>query len=279
MKLARVQTAGGPVVALVEGQEAFAALADGRGFDDLPALLEAVAGDPARLRPGEALGELSSLRLLAPVARPRKIICIGLNYRRHAAEVGMELPPAPPLFAKWDNAIVGPYDPVPLPPGCDTVDFEAELAFVIARRCRRVPAAEAGGVLLGYCCANDVSERRYQSQTSQWTAGKAFDGFCPLGPWIVTVDELGPNPDLAIRGRLDGQVMQESRTNDLIFTVPQLVEFISFIMTLEPGDIVLTGTPEGVGVARRPRRFIQPGETYEVEIEGIGAIRNRFVAE
>ncbi len=267
------------MVARIEGQEAFAALVDGRTFDDLPPLLEATEGDLTRLRPGDALGDVSGLRLLAPVARPRKIICIGLNYRKHAAEVGLELPPAPPLFPKWDNAIVGPYDPVPLPPGCDTVDFEAELAFVIARRCRRVPAAAAGGVLLGYCCANDVSERRYQSQTSQWTAGKAFDGFCPLGPWIVTADELGPNPDLAIRGRLDGQVMQDSRTNDLIFTVPQLVEFISFIMTLEPGDIVLTGTPEGVGVARRPRRFIQPGETYEVEIEGIGAIRNRFVAE
>jgi acylpyruvate hydrolase len=279
MKVARVRTAAGPVMAVVEGDTLYAATVDGRTFDDLPALLLAADAAPERIDRGAALGRPAEAALLAPVGRPRKIICVGLNYRAHAAESGQPEPPAPPLFPKWDNALAGPFDDVPLPAVAERVDWEAELAFVFGRRCRTVPAAEAARALFGFTAANDVSARDFQMRTSQWTAGKTFDGFCPLGPWIVTADELGPAPDLAIRGRLNGEPMQDSRTSDLIYGVPELVAFITAIMTVEPGDLVLTGTPAGVGSGRRPPRFLRPGDVYEVEIERIGAIRNRFVAE
>jgi acylpyruvate hydrolase len=279
MRIARVRAATGPVMAVIEGDDVLEAEVDGHEFDDLPALLEACGGDFTRIRPGARFGALNQNELMAPVGRPRKIICIGLNYRQHAAEVGLELPKAPPIFAKWDNALVGPYHDAPIPARTHALDFESELAFVISRTCRNVAAEDTASVLLGYTCANDVSARDLQNQTTQWGAGKAFDGSCPLGPWIVTVDEIGPNPDLAIRGRLEGELMQDSRTSDFIYGVPELVTFLTSIMTLDPGDVVLTGTPAGVGTARRPRRFIQPGETYEVEIEGIGSLRNRFVPE
>ncbi|MFN8556182.1 MAG: fumarylacetoacetate hydrolase family protein [Dehalococcoidia bacterium] len=277
MRIARVAGPAGPRVALVEGETLYAAQLHAQEFDDLPALLEATGGDTARVERGRALGALAAATLLAPVGRPRKIVCIGLNYRAHAAETGAQPPPAPPLFPKWDNTLRGPYDDVPLPSVSDQIDWESELVFVIGRRCRDVAEADVARVLLGFTAANDVSARDYQMKTGQWAAGKTFDGFCPLGPWIVTVDELGPSPDLAIRGRLNGETMQDSRTSDLIYTVPQLVAFITSIMTLEPGDIVLTGTPSGVAMARRPQRWLQPGDVYEVEIEGIGVLRNRFV--
>lgn len=279
MRIARVRTEDGPVVAKLEGETAFAATVDGRTFADLPELIEAAGGDVGRIARGGRLGEATRETLLAPVARPHKVICIGLNYRKHAAEVGLELPKAPPIFAKWDNAIVGPYDDAPMPAASRFLDYESELTFVISRRCRNVAAEDTASVLFGYTCANDVSARDLQNQTSQWGAGKAFDGSCPLGPWIVTADELGPNPDLAVRGRLNGELMQDSRTADFIYSVPELVAFLTGIMTLEPGDLVLTGTPEGVGVARRPRIALKAGDVYEVEIEKIGSIANRFVAE
>lgn len=279
MRIARVAGPSGPVMALVEGDRLLAAQLEGRTFDDLPALLAAAERSGGWVgAAGPPLGVLRDVTLLPPVGRPRKIIGIGLNYRAHAAEYGQPSPPAPPLFPKWDNTLVGPFDDVPLPSVSDRVDYEAELAFVIGRRCRDVAAADAASVLLGFCAANDVSVRDFQMQTGQWAAGKTFDGSCPLGPWIVTVDELGPAPDLAIRGRLDGELMQESRTSDLIYAVPELVAFLSSIMTMEPGDVVLTGTPSGVGMSRTPPRFIRPGETFEVEIEGIGLLRNRFLA-
>ena len=279
MKLARVREGGGAMMALVESGTVLRATVNGQSFADLPELLAAAGGDAANIKAGHALGALDEGKLLAPVARPRKIICIGLNYRKHAAEVGLDLPAAPPLFPKWDNCIVGPYEDAPIPNNTDTLDFESELAVVLGRTAKKVAAANAGSVIFGYTCANDVSERRLQNQTGQWGAGKAFDGSCPLGPWIVTLDEIGPDPDLAIKGRLNGEEMQNSRTNDLIYGVPALIEFVTSIITLEAGDLILTGTPEGVGTARRPRRFIQPGETYEVDIEKIGTIRNRFVPE
>ena len=279
MKIARVGTPAGARMAVVEAAMLFAAQVGSQEFDDLPALLDAATGDAARITRGAPLGAAASAKLLPPIARPRKIICVGLNYRGHAAELRQPLPPAPPLFPKWDNALVGPYDDVPLPAISDAIDYESELAFVVARRCRNVAASVVAGALLGFCAANDVSARDFQNRTSQWTAGKTFDGFCPLGPWIVTVDELGPAPDLAIRGRLNGELVQDSRTNDLIFSVPELVAFISSIITLEAGDVVLTGTPSGVGMSRNPPRYLRPGETYEVEIERIGTLRNRFVPE
>ena len=277
MRLARVETSGGPIVAIVEGTDLFRAEVESRGFEDLPELLRA-AGESRGIGRGAHVAAVESARLLAPVGRPAKIIGIGLNYRAHAAETGQQPPPAPPLFAKWTNTLLGPNDDVPMPSVSNAIDYEAELAFVVGRTCRNVAAAEAAGALLGFTAANDVSARDFQMKTGQWTAGKTFDGFCPLGPWIVTVDELGPSPDLAIRGRLDGEVKQDSRTSDLIYSVPELLAFLSSIMTLEPGDTVLTGTPSGVGMARKPPRYLRPGETYEVEIERIGSLKNRFVA-
>lgn len=278
MRIARIRAHSGPAVVVLEGETAFAATVAGQTFTDLPELLEAAGGEISRIEQGEQLGAATNETLLAPVARPRKIICIGLNYRKHAAEVGLELPKAPPIFAKWDNAIIGPYDDAPMPAASRFLDYESELTFVVGRRCRNVPAEETASVLFGYTCANDVSARDLQNQTSQWGAGKAFDGSCPLGPWIVTADELGPNPDLAVRGRLNGELMQDSRTADFIYSVPELVAFLTSIMTLEPGDLVLTGTPEGVGVARRPRIALKAGDVYEVEVEQVGSISNRFVA-
>ncbi len=278
MRIARVPADTATVMAIVEGDDVYEAEVDGQVFADLPALLVACSGNAGRIAKGARFGALNQTQLLAPVARPRKIICIGLNYRRHAEEVGLEIPKAPPIFAKWDNAIAGPYDDVVLPPGSKFVDWESELTVVIGRRCKDVAEAEAGSVIFGYTCANDVSARDWQNETSQWGAGKCSDGFAPLGPWVVTVDELGASPDVAIRGYLDGELMQNSRTSDFIYNVPQLIAFLTRLMTLEPGDLILTGTPEGVGVGRRPRRSLKPGESYTVEIEGIGSITNRFVA-
>jgi acylpyruvate hydrolase len=278
MRIGRVRAATGPVMVVVEGDDVFEARAGGREFDDLPDLLLAVEGDLTRIESGARFGAINQTEMLAPVARPRKIIGIGLNYRGHAAELGVPPPPAPPLFPKWDNAIAGPYDDITMPAASAMLDYESELAFIIGRRCRDVLAGDAASVLFGFTCANDLSARDLQNQTGQWSAGKIFDAACPLGPWIVTADELGPSPDLAIRGRLDGELVQDSRTSDLIYPVPELIAFLTRILTLEPGDVVLTGTPAGVGMGRVPPRYLRPGETYEVEIEGIGTLRNRFVA-
>lgn len=278
MKIARVATVEGALMAVVAGEALYAAQSGGLTFDDLPALLEAAGGAADGIEQGRPLGAAAAARLLAPTARPRKIVCIGLNYRAHAAEANQPLPPVPIFFPKWDNAIAGPDDEFPMTALSEQVDYEAELAFVIGRRCKDVAAADAARVVFGFTAANDISIRDYQMRTSQWGAGKAFDGACPLGPVLVTADELGGvAPDLAIRGRLDGRLLQDSRTSDLIFSVPQLVEFLSSIMTLEPGDLVLTGTPSGVGQGVRPPRWLQAGETFEVEIEGIGTLRTRFV--
>jgi len=281
VQLTRVKTAGGPrvVVAGASRSEGAVALVDGRSFHDLPELLAAADGDPARIAsgPGLALGERD---FLSVVARPRKIVCIGLNYRSHAAETGAELPERPILFPKWDNALTGPHDDVPLPAESDAVDWEAELAFVFGRQCRRVPAADAASVVFGFTAANDLSMRDYQRHTSQWAPGKAWDRGTSVGPVVVDVAEIGGvTPDLAIRGRHNGELVQDSRTDDLVFGVPALVAYITSVMTMEPGDLVLTGTPAGVGVGMSPPRFLAPGDVYEVEIERIGTLRNRYVAE
>lgn len=276
MKLARVQTGDGPVV-IVRGDTDAIALVEGRSFADLPELLAACNGNAGVITAGQALA-VRDEQLLSPVGRPHKIIGIGLNYRDHAAEAGLQPPPYPTIFPKWDNGIAGPYDDIPLPPESQQVDWEAELAFVIGRRCRRVREEDVAGVVFGYTAANDVSMRDFQFQTTQWGPGKCWDRATPVGPVVVSSDELGGiQPDLAIRGLLNGQAMQESRTSDLIFGIGRLVAYLSTMMTLEPGDLVLTGTPAGVGSARK--QFLQPGDVYEVEIEGIGRLRNRFVRE
>jgi 2-keto-4-pentenoate hydratase/2-oxohepta-3-ene-1,7-dioic acid hydratase in catechol pathway len=221
-------------------------------------------------------------RLLAPL-EPRAIVCIGLNYRRHAAEGQQPIPEYPVVFMKTPSAVQHPDAPIQLPRHLrsDSVDYECELAVVIGRPCKNVPRDQALDYVLGYTCANDVSARDWQIQRggSQWCKGKTFDTFAPLGPWLVTADELTNPNELAIRTILNGQVMQDWNTNDMIFDVPTLIEFLSGSTTLEAGTVILTGTPHGVGGARKPPVFLQPGDEVIVEIEGIGALRNPVMEE
>ncbi|WP_460062502.1 fumarylacetoacetate hydrolase family protein [Streptomyces sp. YKOK-I1] len=256
------------------------ATVDGAAFADLPPLLEAAAGDAARIEPGEAVA-LAETGLLSPVGRPRKIICVGQNYPAHIGETGnAAAPPYPDLFPKWDNALAGPRAELALPPESDQVDFESELAVVIGRRCRRVPAGQVADVVFGYTVANDGSVRDYQAHTRGRTAGKAWDGLTPLGPVVVPAERLGGvRPDLRITGALNGEVMQDDRTSSMVFGVTELVTYLSTFLTLEPGDLILTGTPSGVGVVRRPPRLLGDGDEFEARVEGIGALRNRYLAE
>jgi 2-keto-4-pentenoate hydratase/2-oxohepta-3-ene-1,7-dioic acid hydratase in catechol pathway len=202
-----------------------------------------------------------------------KVVCVGLNYRDHAGESGAELPKAPLLFGKFANTLCGDGDPIVLPDGIGHVDAEAELAVVIGQVARAVPVERALDVVAGYACANDVSARDAQFGDGQWFRGKGFDSFCPVGPAIVPAAELDTG-DLRIVQRLNGEVLQDSRTSMLIFGVPELVSYVSHAVTLEPGDLVLTGTPSGVGVFREPKVTLRPGDAVEVEIEGVGVLRN-----
>ena len=228
-------------------------------------------------------GETATVqRLLAPLD-PRVILGIGLNYRQHAAETNAPLPEFPVLFFKNPASVQNPGDPIELPRWLASakVDYECELAVVIGRPCKNVTRADALDYVLGYTCANDVSARDWQKEGggSQWCRGKSFDTFCPLGPVLVTPDEI-PNPNaLRISTKVNGETLQDSSTSDMIFDVPALIEFLSGSTTLLPGTVILTGTPSGVGMARTPPRWLQPGDTVTVEIEGIGALTNPVRAE
>ncbi|MFC8526992.1 fumarylacetoacetate hydrolase family protein [Nocardia sp. NPDC057227] len=206
---------------------------------------------------------VADVRLLAPILAS-KVVCVGKNYAAHAAEMGGEAPESPVIFLKPNTAIVGPNAPIILPPSSSRVDYEGELAVVIGRPCKDVPAAKARDVILGYTVANDVTARDQQKSDGQWTRGKGYDTFCPLGPWIET--ELDPG-DLEIVTELDGEVRQRSRTSLLLHDIPTLIEFVSTVMTLLPGDVLLTGTPEGVGP-------VQAGQNVSVTVEGIGTLTN-----
>ena len=218
------------------------------------------------------------MTLLPPVVDPSKIVCIGLNYRDHAAEVKMELPQHVTVFAKWPNTLIGDGASIVIPAESHRVDYEAELAFVIGTRAHHVAEADAYDVIAGYTCFNDVSVRDYQMRTSQWTLGKVFDTHGPCGPVLVTRDEIPEPHALRIRCSIDGEMLQDSSTAQLVFGIPRLVAELSAVMTLEPGDIVATGTPAGVGTSRTPKRWIRAGERVRVEIEGIGALENPAVA-
>jgi 2-keto-4-pentenoate hydratase/2-oxohepta-3-ene-1,7-dioic acid hydratase in catechol pathway len=221
-------------------------------------------------------------KLLAPLV-PTDILCIGLNYREHAAESGSAIPENPMLFIKSSNALNNPLDPIPIPRRSNQVDYEAELAVVIGKTAKHVSRRDALGYVLGYTCANDVSARDWQREKSlgggQFARGKSFDGFCPLGPCLVTADEI-PDPNkLRLRTLLNGQVMQDHTTADMIFDVPALIESLSSTMTLRPGSVILTGTPQGVGFARNPPVWMKDGDTVVVEIEKIGRLENPVRAE
>jgi 2-keto-4-pentenoate hydratase/2-oxohepta-3-ene-1,7-dioic acid hydratase in catechol pathway len=208
-----------------------------------------------------------------------KIICTGQNYAAHIAETGRTPPDEPLLFGKFENARIGPGEAIVLPPEATHVDSEAELAVDIGRRCRRVAEDDALDVIAGYRCANDVSARNLQYGDKQWTRGKGFDTFCPLGDRLTPVSELGDGSGLRVVQRLNGELFQDGNTADLVFPVRRLVAHISNVFTLEPGDLILTGTPSGVGLTRTPPVSMQDGDVVEIEIDGIGVLRNPVVAE
>ena len=222
---------------------------------------------------------LEEVQLLPPVPDPEKIICIGLNYRDHARETGMEIPKHPVFFAKYRNALAGPYDPIVLPRVSSRVDYEAELAVVMGKPGRHIPEEHALEYVAGYMALDDVSARDFQRRTGQWIQGKTFDTFAPCGPFLVTSEEVSDPHALAIRLRLNGQLMQDSSTRELIFTIPQLIAYISDIVTFAPGDIISTGTPPGVGFARKPPVYLKAGDVVEVEVDQVGTLRNPVVAE
>jgi 2,4-didehydro-3-deoxy-L-rhamnonate hydrolase len=209
-----------------------------------------------------------------PIERPQKIICVGLNYRDHAEEQGVAAPEQPILFAKWPNALIGPAEPIVLPAISEKVDYEAELGVVIGSRVRNVTAENALETVAGYVCVNDVSARDLQFSDGQWTRGKSPDTFCPVGPRLVPASDVPDPQALAIRALLNGKAMQDSTTANMIFGVAEIIAFASQTMTLEPGDLIATGTPAGVGVFRDPPVFLQPGDEITIEIDGIGALTN-----
>jgi acylpyruvate hydrolase len=239
----------------------------------------AIAGEAIARADQTCKMDTSAVLLQSPVPCPGKIVCIGLNYRDHAAETGKNIPDYPTVFCKYANTVIGPGEPIVIPHITSKIDYEAELAFVIGKRGRYISREDALDYVAGYTAFNDVTARDFQGHTSQWTIGKSFDSFGPMGPVLVTSDEI-PNPhELDIRIKVNGQVLQESNTRNLIFSIPQLIEYISQAMTLEPGDVISTGTPSGVGYARKPARYLQPGDSVEVEIEKIGRLVNPVVSE
>jgi 2-keto-4-pentenoate hydratase/2-oxohepta-3-ene-1,7-dioic acid hydratase in catechol pathway len=253
----------------------------GAGYPDILAVI----GGGAKVEswvsaaPASALVPLADVKLLAPVPRPPKFICVGLNYRDHAEETGLQIPSVPTIFNKFPTAIIADGDNIVLPRSSEKPDYEAELAFVIGRGGRHIPAAEWRDHVFGYTIVNDVSARDYQMATSQWLMGKTFDTFAPMGPCLVSADEVPDPHALDISLTLNGEVMQSSNTRHLIFRIPELIAFLSSVFTLEPGDVVSTGTPGGVGFARKPPRYLRPGDEVVVRVQGLGELRNPVIQE
>ena len=283
MRLISVQSSGGERLGVLSGDRWMPA------EDILPGgprtMMELLRADETRL---EALRiaashvafheigkPLATADLLAPVSRPGKVVAIGRNYREHAEEEGVDPPPAPLIFAKWPSAVVGPGADIRWDPGLTSqVDYEAELAVVIGRRARRVSREDALGHVLGYTCLNDVSARDLQFGDGQWVRGKSLDTFCPMGPAIVTTDELDDPQGLAIRCFVGDEVVQDANTSQMYFSVADIVSYCSEAFTLEPGDVIATGTPSGVGVFRKPPRFLNDGDRVVVEIDRLGRLEN-----
>jgi 2-keto-4-pentenoate hydratase/2-oxohepta-3-ene-1,7-dioic acid hydratase in catechol pathway len=255
------------------------------GFPDT---LSVIAGGAAakatidaylRRVPSTAAKPLSRVVLLAPIPRPPKFICVGLNYRDHAAEAKMEIPSVPTIFSKFSNTVTGPGAPILLPKNSVKPDYEAEFAFIIGTGGRHISASDWRQHVYGYFCVNDVSARDFQLATSQWLMGKTFDTFAPCGPWLTTADEIEDPHALDIRLTINGEVLQNSNTSHLIFQIPQLIEYLSSVFTLEPGDVISTGTPAGVGFSYKPPRWLRPGDQVTVSIQGLGELSNPVVAE
>ncbi len=280
MRLVTYDSSRGPRAGVLRG-DAVVDLWDALGEEPpggeagLGAVLEAGGLAGARDADGPAI-PLAEAPLLAPVTRPQKIVCIGLNYRSHAEEAGIEAPETPTFFSKFPNALAPPDADVPLPRYSEKVDYEAEVAFVIGRRCKDVPEADALDQIAGYMLLNDLSARDYQFKTPQWLPGKVFDGSAPCGPALVTPDEAGEHDSIELSLTLNGETMQSGSTSDLIHSIPALVAYLSMLMTLEPGDIVSTGTPAGVGSVRQPRVWLKPGDVCVVESPTLGKIETRL---
>jgi len=252
------------------------------GHSDMPSVL---ASDRSTIDnflanpPAYAVTPRDQIALLAPIPRPPKFICVGLNYRDHAAESHSEIPDVPTIFSKFSHCVIAPGDAIVLPKNSAKPDYEAEFAFVIGPGGRHIAAQDWPKHVAGYTIVNDVSARDFQKATSQWLMGKTFDTFGPMGPWITTADEIADPHALDIQLRINGELLQNSNTRELIFKIPDLVAYLSSVITLEPGDIVSTGTPAGVGFARRPQRWLRPGDEVVINIAGLGELRNPVVAE
>ena len=258
---------------LVSFEGGFGRVEDGKVVPMGPSLLDWLAFGTQGIATGTPR-PLAEVRLLAPVPRPGKIICVGLNYRDHARETGQAIPTQPVLFSKFANSVVGPGADVVVPPEAEKIDYEAELAVVIGRRASRVAAADALGHVAGYTCANDVSSRSLQFLSAQWLLGKAIDTFLPLGPYLVTADEVPDPQALGIRCLVNDELLQDSNTGEMVFGVAELISYASRTITLEPGDLLVTGTPSGVGMAADPPRYLRPGDRMRIEIDGLGQLDN-----
>ncbi|WP_149114709.1 fumarylacetoacetate hydrolase family protein [Limnoglobus roseus] len=288
MRLATIFSSHGPAAALVVGDQFIDIHATDPGLPGCvknilaasPAVRQAVA-DTAN-NPKAVKYAANAVKLLPPVPKPSKIVCVGLNYRDHAIEGGKAIPTEPVLFAKYPNTLVAHGEPIVLPKVAEKVDYEAELVIVIGKTAKHVPNdASAFQYVGGYTCGHDVSARDWQfrGEEKQWTIGKTFDTFAPTGPWIVTADEKLDPHNLQIQLRLNGSTMQNSSTKEFIFGVPTMLAFITQVITLQPGDLIFTGTPPGVGISRKPPVLLKAGDICEVEIEGIGTLKNPVVAE
>jgi acylpyruvate hydrolase len=272
MRLATIRTGYGTSAARLDGDVLVPLEAA-----DVGELL--AAGGEGRPRPGAAPVPVAEADFAPVVPRPAKVLCVGLNYRSHILETGRELPEYPTLFGKFADSLMGARDDLVLPSVSDRVDWEAELGVVIGRPLHRATAAQAEAAIAGYTVVNDVSMRDWQRRTLQWLQGKAFEHCTPAGPYLVTRDELGNADDLELRCEVDGTVMQQARTSDLLFGPAEIAAYASQVITLHPGDLLVTGTPNGVGDARSPQVYLQPGNVLRTWIEGLGECVNRCVAE
>jgi 2-keto-4-pentenoate hydratase/2-oxohepta-3-ene-1,7-dioic acid hydratase in catechol pathway len=284
MKLATFEAGGAPQLGAVTGDRIVPLNgAAPRLPSDMAGLIAAWPKIEAEVRAIAAAGAgalpLDQVRLLAPIRRPGKIMAIGLNYADHIAESNMATPEHQVWFSKAPTASNGPYDPIQVPKVSQTLDYEAELVAVIGQGGRHISREAAAGAIFGYCCGNDATERAWQHRTPQWVLGKSFDTHAPFGPWITTADEVSDPHALSIRCLVNGEVRQNSNTSHLVFDIWAQVEQLSQAMTLEPGDLIFTGTPGGVGAAMKPMQFLKPGDRVRVEIEGLGALDNPCEAE
>ncbi|HJO24024.1 MAG: fumarylacetoacetate hydrolase family protein [Myxococcota bacterium] len=284
MKLATFTTSGAVRIGVVVGEEVVDLEAHAPGLPtEMIAFLEAgsdalQAAQRAVTTAGSRI-PLDEVKLEAPLLRPPKILAIGLNYADHVKETGREPPEVPVVFNKQSTAATGPYDPIHLPRASHVLDYEGELGCVIGRHCRHVPRERAHEVIAGYLIVNDVSVRDWQLRTPTMTMGKSWDTHCPMGPWITTADEVEEPHGLGLRTWVDGELRQDSNTKELIFDCFELVEHLSTAFTLEPGDVISTGTPGGVGIAMKPPKFLVAGDVVRIEIASLGQIENPVIAE